>query len=197
MSCMQYFFNLQIRVFVQKISVFTRVQTQWDTQGMEYPKIPLKLHLKYGAPRDIQVLQKFGDLTHQLRAWSSICAKASARTRKECMPAMVSWAFLKIHIQSVQFYQSVCANSTTVFVQFCHSICANSSAVFVHCLKQYLYNYTSVFVQVLVTRVCSRRWWVVGRPRRKPTKSQLANTRFQVHCSKRKHEKLEILKFII
>ena len=68
MSCMQYFFNLQIRIFVRKISVFTRVQTQWDTQGMEYPKIPLKLHLKYGAPSFIQVLQYFGNLTYQLRA---------------------------------------------------------------------------------------------------------------------------------
>ena len=68
MSCMQYFLNLQIRVFVQKISVFTRVQKQWDTQGMEYPKIPLKLHLKYGAPGFIQVLQYFGNLTYQLRA---------------------------------------------------------------------------------------------------------------------------------
>ena len=117
----------------------------------------------------------------------------STRTRKELMQAMVSCAFLQIYHQSVQLKHSIGANSTTVFVQFCHSICANSSAVFVHCLKQYLYNYTSVFVQVLVTRVCSRRWWVVGRPRRKPTKSQLANTRFQVHCSKRKHGKLEIL----
>ena len=113
------------------------------------------------------------------------------------MQAMVSCAFLQIYHQSVQLKHSIGANSTTVFVQFCHSICANSSAVFVHCIKQYLYNYTSVFVQVVVTRVCSRRWWVVGRPRRKPTKSQLANTRFQVHCSKRKHEKLEILKFVI
>ena len=78
MSCMQYFFNLQIRVFVQTIvSAFLRVQTQWDTQGMEYPQIPLKLHLKYGAPRNIQVFQYFGNLTHQLRAGSSIYAKAT------------------------------------------------------------------------------------------------------------------------
>ena len=101
----------------------------------------------------------------------------STRTRKELMQAMVSCMFLQIHLQIY---------AKTVFVPV-------YTRLFVHFLPQYLYNYTSVFVQVLVTRVCSRRWWVVGRPRRKPTKSQLANTRFQVHCSKRKHEKLEIL----
>ena len=92
---------------------------------------------------------------------------------------------------AVRFYKYIfnLCNFNTVFVPI-------HTTVFVHFLPQYLYSYTSVFVQVLVTRVCSRRWWVVGRPRRKPTKSQLANTRFQVHCSKRKHEKLEILKFI-
>ena len=79
MSCMQYFFNLQIQVFVQTIvSAFLRVQTQWDTHGMEYPQIPLILHLKYGAPSSfIQVLQYFGNLTHQLRAGSRIYAKAT------------------------------------------------------------------------------------------------------------------------
>ena len=76
MSCMQYFFNLQIQVFVQTIvSAFLRVQTQWDTHGMEYPQIPLILHLKYGAPSSF--IQYFGNLTYQLRAGSRIYAKAT------------------------------------------------------------------------------------------------------------------------
>ena len=115
------------------------------------------------------------------------------------MQAMVSCTLLQIHLQSVQSVQFYLCK----FIPQCLS---NFTTAFVPILPQYLCIFyhsictiTPVYlcVQVLVTRVCSRRWWVVGRPRRKPTKSQLANTRFQAHCSKRKHEKLEILKFVI
>ena len=106
MSCMQYFFNLQIRVFVQKIvSVFIRSDTMGHT-GYGVSPNSSEIASKVWSTQGYSSVSVFWQSHASVESRVKYLCKSnfiSARTRKECMPAMVSFTFLQIHLQSVQF----------------------------------------------------------------------------------------------